>query len=94
MDVFGTVTGMLHLDSIQPGVHERLETRAKCICTRMRPHCDPAGFVSHRDCIAYFESILRNESRATGAEITIECLTKIVDRSSANERACNVRTTN
>src|SRR5205085_11463351 len=79
---------------IQPGVYQRLETRSKCIGPRVRPHCDPTGFVSHRNCIAHFESVLWDEPRLPRAEITIERLAKIMDRSTTNECACNVWTTN
>src|SRR5260221_13599122 len=79
IDVFSGVTGMFHLDSIEPGVHERLETRTECISSRMCPHGNATRFMSHRNCVAHFESILRNESRSPSSEITIERLPKIAN---------------
>ncbi len=94
IDVFSAVTWMSHLDSIEPGVYKWLETRTECIGPRMRPHCDAACFMRHCDCITHFESILWNESRSPRAEVTIERLAKIVDRSPADECTGNVRAAN
>jgi hypothetical protein len=57
----------------------------------MGPDRETARFVRHRDRVGYVESLPRNEARSPCTKVAIECLTKIADRSGADESACDVR---
>ena len=93
IDVLGKMARVPHLDSVQSRFHERLETRAAAVASRVRPDCEPAGLMRYRDRVPDLQSLLGNESRSAAAEVAIESLAKIAHESGANKRAGDMRST-
>jgi hypothetical protein len=85
---------MLHFDSIETKLGERLDTLAPAILTRMRPYDERAGGVCESDRLRNLEPGFWNKPRAPGAEKSIECFARIANVSTFDQCARDVRTTN
>src|SRR5687767_13047638 len=90
LDVFLIVTWMPHLDTIEPQRHERLDPLPSPIAAGMRPDRERTGRVSDLDRIADLESLLFDEARPAGSQISVEGFARIANSADSDQCARDV----
>src|SRR3954462_3601000 len=91
LHVFGGMTRMPDLDSVEPCCDQRLQPLTTSIAGWMRPDRDRSSFMRDRDGILDRQSILRHECASVVAKVARECITKVRHPSARNHSPRDVR---
>ena len=92
LDVVRGVTGVLYLESIQSSGDQRLDPLAPPSFARMGPDGEGARLVRDRDRIFDRKACLGDKRTCSSAQVSHECIAKIMHYASRDQCTRNVRT--